>query len=246
MMTSFNGFSLSLPLDSSAARGDATRKARECNTDARAYARGMFCWEYAPSPKLASSRRMGDNATAFRFPEEETLTRAPGTYAVFETSQGTIVCRLFEKEAPQTVANFVGLAEGTKEFKDSRTGQKVKRPFYDGLSFHRVIPKFMIQGGCPLGTGTGDPGYRFADEFHPSLRHDKAGKLSMANAGPNTNGSQFFLTVAPTPWLDNKHAIFGEIVEGLDLAIKISELPRGANDKPKEAVTLKSLWIERV
>ncbi len=164
---------------------------------------------------------MGDNATAFRFPEEETLTRAPGTYAVFETSQGTIVCRLFEKEAPQTVANFVGLAEGTKEFKDPRTGQKVKRPFYDGLSFHRVIPQFMIQGGCPL-------------------------KLSMANAGPNTNGSQFFLTVAATPWLDNKHAIFGEVVEGLDLAIKISELPRGANDKPKEAVILKTLRIERV
>jgi peptidyl-prolyl cis-trans isomerase A (cyclophilin A) len=101
------------------------------------------------------------------------LTRAPGTYAIFDTSQGTIVCRLFEKEAPQTVANFVGLAEGTKEFKDPSTGQKVKRPFYDGLFFHRVIPQFMIQGGCPLGTGTGDPGYRFADEFHPSLRHDK-------------------------------------------------------------------------
>src|SRR6266446_5319739 len=106
---------------------------------------------------LASPGRMGDNASAFCFPEEETLTRAPGTYAVFETSQGTIVCRLFEKEAPQTVANFVGLAEGTKEFKEPRTGQKVKRPFYDGLSFHRVIPQFMIQGGCPLGTGTGDP-----------------------------------------------------------------------------------------
>jgi peptidyl-prolyl cis-trans isomerase A (cyclophilin A) len=189
---------------------------------------------------------MRDNASAFRFSQEETLTRAPGTYAVFETSEGTIVCRLFEKEAPQTVANFVGLAEGTKEFKDPHTGQKVKRPFYDGLSFHRIIPQFMIQGGCPLGTGTGDPGYRFADEFHPSLRHDKAGKLSMANAGPNTNGSQFFLTVAPTPWLDNKHAIFGEVVEGLDLAIKISELPRGANDKPKVPVILKSLRIERV
>jgi peptidyl-prolyl cis-trans isomerase A (cyclophilin A) len=189
---------------------------------------------------------MSDNAVAFRLPEEETLTRAPGTYAIFETSQGTIVCRLFEKEAPKTVANFVGLAEGTKEFTDPRTGQKVKRPFYDGLSFHRVIPQFMIQGGCPLGTGTGDPGYRFADEFHPSLRHDKAGKLSMANAGPNTNGSQFFLTVAATPWLDNKHAIFGEVVEGLDLAIKISELPRGANDKPKQPVLLKSLKIERV
>jgi peptidyl-prolyl cis-trans isomerase A (cyclophilin A) len=174
------------------------------------------------------------------------LSRAPGTYAVFDTSQGTIVCRLFEKEAPQTVANFIGLAEGTKEFKDARSGEKVKRPFYDGLVFHRVIPKFMIQGGCPLGTGTGDPGYRFADEFHPSLRHDKPGKLSMANAGPGTNGSQFFITVAPTPWLDNKHAIFGEVVEGMDLAVKISELPTGGGDKPKVPVVVKSLKIERV
>jgi peptidyl-prolyl cis-trans isomerase A (cyclophilin A) len=174
------------------------------------------------------------------------LSRAPGTYAVFDTSQGTIVCRLFEKEAPQTVANFVGLAEGTKEFKDPRSGEKVKRPFYDGLVFHRVIPKFMIQGGCPLGTGTGDPGYRFADEFHPSLRHDKPGKLSMANAGPGTNGSQFFITVAPTPWLDNKHAIFGEVVEGMELAVKISELPTGGGDKPKVPVVVKSLKIERV
>jgi len=183
---------------------------------------------------------------AFGHSEEATLSRAPGTYAIFDTSQGTIVARLFEKEAPKTVANFVGLAEGTKEFKDPRTGQTTKKPFYDGLTFHRVIPQFMIQGGCPLGTGTGDPGYRFADEFHPTLRHDKPGKLSMANAGPNTNGSQFFITVAPTPWLDNKHAIFGEVVEGLDLAVKISELPRGANDKPKTPVVVKSLRIERV
>ena len=99
------------------------------------------------------------------------MSRGPGTYAVFDTSQGNIVIRLFEKEAPQTVANFVGLAEGTKEFKDPKTGQKVKRPFYDGLTFHRIIPQFMIQGGCPMGTGTGDPGYRFADEFHPSLKN---------------------------------------------------------------------------
>jgi peptidyl-prolyl cis-trans isomerase A (cyclophilin A) len=183
---------------------------------------------------------------AFGHSEEETVTRKLGTYAIFDTSQGRIVARLFETEAPNTVANFVGLAEGTKEFKDPSTGQKVKRPFYDGLFFHRVIPQFMIQGGCPLGTGTGDPGYRFADEFHPSLRHDKPGKLSMANAGPNTNGSQFFITVAPTPWLDNKHAIFGEVVEGLDLAIKISELPRGANDKPTVPVVVTSLRIERV
>jgi peptidyl-prolyl cis-trans isomerase A (cyclophilin A) len=177
------------------------------------------------------------------------LSRTPGTYAVFETSQGTIVARLFEKEAPQTVANFVGLAEGTKEFQDPKTGQKAKHPFYNGLIFHRVIPQFMIQGGCPLGTGTGDPGYRFDDEFHPSLKHDKPGKLSMANAGlqggRGTNGSQFFITVAPTPWLDNKHSIFGEVVEGMDVAVKISEVPRGANDKPKQPVEMKSVRIER-
>ena len=168
------------------------------------------------------------------------------THAVFTTSEGTFKVKLFDQEVPNTVANFVGLAEATKEFTDPKTGQKAKRPFYDGLSFHRVIPNFMIQGGCPTGTGTGDPGYRFADEFHPSLRHDQAGKLSMANAGPNTNGSQFFITVAPTPWLDNKHAIFGEVIEGLDVAVKISELPRGANDKPKEAVTVSAVRIERI
>ena len=177
--------------------------------------------------------------------EEEILSRAPGTYAIFDTSLGKIAVRLFEKEAPQTVGNFVGLAEGTKEFTDPKTGKKAKRPFYDGLIFHRVIPQFMIQGGCPLGTGTGDPGYRFADEFHSSLRHDKPGKLSMANAGPGTNGSQFFITVAATPWLDNRHTIFGEVVEGMDIAVKISETPRGPNDKPKQPVELKSVKIER-
>jgi peptidyl-prolyl cis-trans isomerase A (cyclophilin A) len=174
------------------------------------------------------------------------LTRAPGTYAIFETSQGDITIRLFEKEAPNTVANFIGLAEGTKEFTDARTGQKAKRPFYDGLTFHRVIPKFMIQGGCPLGTGTGDPGYRFADEFHSTLRHDKPGKLSMANAGPGTNGSQFFITVAATPWLDDKHTIFGEVIEGQDVATKISQAMRDRSDRPLEAVLLKKVRIERV
>ena len=174
------------------------------------------------------------------------MTRKPGTYAVLETSQGDIVCRLFEKEAPNTVANFIGLAEGTKEFSDPHSGQKTKKPFFDGLTFHRVIPNFMIQGGCPLGTGTGGPGYRFADEFHPSLRHDKGGKLSMANSGPNSNGSQFFVTVAATPWLDNKHSIFGEIIEGEDIAVKISELPRDSSDRPRTPVVLKSVRIERV
>jgi peptidyl-prolyl cis-trans isomerase A (cyclophilin A) len=174
------------------------------------------------------------------------LTRTPGTYAIFETSQGQIVCRLFEKEAPKTVANFVGLAEGTMEFADPRSGGKTKRPFYDGLPFHRVIPDFMIQGGCPLGTGTGGPGFRFADEFHASLRHDRAGKLSMANAGPNTNGSQFFITVAPTPWLDNRHTIFGEVVEGQDIADGISQLPRDSSDRPRTPVVIEHLRIERV
>jgi peptidyl-prolyl cis-trans isomerase A (cyclophilin A) len=173
------------------------------------------------------------------------MTRPAGTYAIFETSQGNIVVRLLEKEAPNTVANFVGLAEGTKEFTNERTGKKEKRPFYDGLVFHRVIPDFMIQGGCPEGSGRGGPGYKFGDEFHPSLKHSKAGKLSMANAGPGTNGSQFFLTVAATPWLDNKHSIFGEVVEGQEIADKISKVPRDSGDRPKTPVTMK-VRIERV
>ncbi len=174
------------------------------------------------------------------------MSRPAGTYAIFETSQGNIVVRLLEKEAPKTVENFVGLAEGTKEFTDERTHKKEKRPFYDGLTFHRVIPDFMIQGGCPQGTGMGGPGYKFADEFHPSLKHSKAGKLSMANAGPGTNGSQFFITVAATPWLDNKHTIFGEIVEGQDVADKISKLQRDGSDRPRTPVTMRKVRIERV
>jgi len=174
------------------------------------------------------------------------LTRPPGTYAVLETSQGNIVCRLLEKEAPKTVANFVELAEGMREFKDPRSGQKIKRPFYDGLGFHRVIPQFMIQGGCSLGDGTGGPGYTFADEFHSTLRHDRPGKLSMANSGPNTNGSQFFITVAATPWLDKRHSIFGEVVEGLDVAVKISQAPRDGHDRPRTPVVIHKVRIERV
>jgi peptidyl-prolyl cis-trans isomerase A (cyclophilin A) len=174
------------------------------------------------------------------------MSRAAGTYAIFETSQGNIVVRLLEKEAPKTVENFIGLAEGTKEFIDEKSGKKQKRNYYDGLIFHRVIPKFMIQGGCPRGDGRGGPGYTFGDEFHPSLRHSKAGKLSMANAGPGTNGSQFFITVAATPWLDNKHTIFGEVVEGQDVADKISNLPRDSSDRPRTPVTLQKVRIERV
>jgi peptidyl-prolyl cis-trans isomerase A (cyclophilin A) len=174
------------------------------------------------------------------------MSRPAGTYAIFETSQGNIVIRLLEKEAPKTVENFVGLAEGTKEFTNEKTGKKERRNFYDGLAFHRVIPQFMIQGGCPEGTGRGGPGYKFADEFHPSLKHSTAGKLSMANAGPGTNGSQFFITVAATPWLDNKHTIFGEVVEGQDVADKISNAPRDGSDRPRTPITLNKVRIERV
>ena len=168
------------------------------------------------------------------------------THALFTTSEGAFKVRLFDDEAPNTVANFVGLAEGTKEFKDVKTGQNTKRPYFDGLVFHRVIDGFMIQGGCPLGTGTGGPGYRFADEFSPKLRHSKAGILSMANAGPNTNGSQFFVTLAATPWLDNKHTVFGEVVEGMDVVKKIgSTATSKPNDRPVKPITIEHVTIER-
>jgi peptidyl-prolyl cis-trans isomerase A (cyclophilin A) len=170
----------------------------------------------------------------------------PGTYARFDTTEGPFTIRLFDKEAPQTVANFVGLAEGSKEWKDPATGERKASPFYDGVVFHRIINGFMIQGGDRLGQGTGGPGYKFADEFHPTLRHDKAGILSMANAGPNTNGSQFFITLGPTPHLDNRHSVFGEVVEGLDVVKRIGALPTGRGDRPLNDVVMKSVRIERV
>lgn len=165
-------------------------------------------------------------------------------YAVFETSMGNFKAQLFPDKAPKTVENFVGLAKGTKEWTDPKTGKKEKKPLYDGTIFHRVIKDFMIQGGDPLGNGTGGPGYQFADEFDPTLKHDKPGRLSMANAGPGTNGSQFFVTVVPTPWLDGKHTIFGEIVEGMDVVNKISTTKVGPGDKPVEKVVLKHVKIE--
>ncbi len=167
------------------------------------------------------------------------------TFANFKTSEGDFTVRLLDEQAPKTVANFVGLAEGSKEFVDPNTRQKATRPFYDGLTFHRVIDGFMIQGGCPLGTGTGGPGYQFADEFGPGLKHDREGLLSMANAGPNTNGSQFFITLAPTPWLDNKHAIFGEVTDGLDVIRRIGKTRTGAGDRPAKEITVNSVAIER-
>jgi peptidyl-prolyl cis-trans isomerase A (cyclophilin A) len=169
----------------------------------------------------------------------ETLT------ATLTTSQGTITIRLFPDHAPKTVRNFVELAEGGREWTDPRTRQVTKDKLYDGTIFHRVIPQFMIQGGDPLGNGTGGPGYKFADEFHATLKHTKPGILSMANAGPNSNGSQFFITVAATPWLDNKHSIFGEVTEGYDVVERISKVARGGGDRPVKEVRINSVKIER-
>src|SRR4051812_16920913 len=175
------------------------------------------------------------------------MARQPGTYATFDTSMGKIVCRLFEKEAPNTVKNFIDLAEGKRNWSDSVSGKKGPGPLYDGTIFHRVIPNFMIQGGDPEGTGMGGPGYKFADETKGSPHgFQKPGKLAMANAGPNTNGSQFFITTADTSWLTGKHTIFGEVVEGYDVVEKISKLPTAAQDRPRKDVVLESVTIERV
>lgn len=180
-------------------------------------------------------------------PPEEKLELTTGTYAVFNTTMGKITIRLFDKRAPKTVANFVGLAEGTKEWKDPKSGKMVKRPFYDGLIFHRVIPEFMIQGGDPLGSGMGGPGFKFEDEFHPELKHDKPGILSMANSGPNTNGSQFFITEKPTPHLNNRHSVFGEVIgNGIAIVKAIARVDKAAQDRPKDDVVIKKLTIERV
>jgi len=170
----------------------------------------------------------------------------PGVYARFKTTKGEFLIKLFEKDTPETVGNFVGLAEGTKAWTDPATGGQVTRPYYDGLIFHRVIDGFMIQGGCPQGNGRGGPGYQFKDEFVPGLRHKGAGILSMANAGPGTNGSQFFITLGPTPHLDNKHTVFGEVVEGLDVVKAIGKVSTSRGDRPIDDVKIDSVTIERV
>jgi len=166
-------------------------------------------------------------------------------YAHFETTLGNFTVELFDTKTPKTVANFVGLAEGSKEWKHPKTGQKQKTPYYDGIIFHRVISGFVLQGGDPLGQGYGGPGYQFEDEFHPDLRHDRAGILSMANAGPNTNGSQFCITLGPTPHLDRRHSVFGAVVEGLDVVEKIGKVKTGPNDRPVTPVVMNKVTIER-
>jgi peptidyl-prolyl cis-trans isomerase A (cyclophilin A) len=165
--------------------------------------------------------------------------------ATLTTTQGTITVRLFPDHAPKTVRNFVELAEGGREWLDPRTGARTKDKLYDGTIFHRVITGFMIQGGDPLGTGTGGPGYQFADEIHPDLRFDKPYLLAMANAGPGTNGSQFFITTGATTWLNGKHTIFGEVIGGADVVEKISRVQTVPGDRPVTDVVLQSVTIQR-
>ena len=167
------------------------------------------------------------------------------TYATLKTSKGDIRVRLFPDTAPKTVENFVGLATGQRVWRDPRSGAEQHRPLYEGTIFHRVIPDFMIQGGDPLGTGRGGPGYEFEDEVGGSRRFDRPGYLAMANAGPNTNGSQFFITQAPTPWLTGKHTIFGEVVEGMDVVDSIAAAPRDASDRPREEIRIERVEIEQ-
>ena len=169
----------------------------------------------------------------------ETLT------ATLTTTQGTVTVRLFPDQAPKTVRNFVELAEGGREWTNPKTRVTTKAKLYDGTIFHRVIAGFMIQGGDPLGTGTGGPGYKFADEIHPDLRFDKPYLLAMANAGPGTNGSQFFITVAATPWLNGKHTIFGEVIDGVDVIKAITQVPTAPGDRPVTPVVLQSVTITR-
>jgi peptidyl-prolyl cis-trans isomerase A (cyclophilin A) len=166
-------------------------------------------------------------------------------FATFDTTEGTIVCKLYTTDAPKTVANFVGLATGEKEWTHPGTNEKKKDvPLYDGTLFHRCIPNFMVQGGDPLGKGTGGPGYQFEDEFKSGRKFDKQGILAMANAGPGTNGSQFFITVVPTPWLNNRHTIFGEVVKGYDVVEKVANvIPKGSGDRPKQDVVIRKLTI---
>src|ERR1700679_1194856 len=169
----------------------------------------------------------------------ETLT------ATLQTNAGPVVIRLFPDHAPKTVRNFVELAEGGKEGTDPRTGRVTTEKLYDGSVFHRVIPNFMIQGGDPLGSGRGGPGYQFGDEIHPDLRFDRPYLLAMATAGPGTNGSQFFITTAATPWLNGKHTIFGEVIEGADVVDRIGQVKTGSQDRPVEDVVIESVTVDR-
>lgn len=200
------------------------------------------------TPKAETAKKDEAKATKGKKDKKEAKDTKKGTpmFAMFETSKGNFKVKFLADKAPKTVETFAGLAEGSKEWTDPKTGSKVKKPFYDGLVFHRVIKDFMIQGGCPLGNGTGGPGFRFEDEFLPGQqKHSKPGILSMANAGPNTNGSQFFVTTVATPWLDGRHTVFGEVVEGMDVVHAIENSRTSAGDRPAEPITIKHVEIIR-
>ena len=197
---------------------------------------------WAASNNFAKTRKPASNASEAAKKQAEPVVSSPAptptnkeeekpmakTKFMIETTMGTIEGELYTDKAPNTVQNFVTLA---------------KKGFYDGIIFHRVIPDFMIQTGDPTGTGTGGPGYQFGDEFNAKLRHDKPGVLSMANSGPGTNGSQFFITIVPTPWLDNRHSIFGQVTQGMDVVLAIVKAPRDANDKPLTTISMKKVTI---
>jgi peptidyl-prolyl cis-trans isomerase A (cyclophilin A) len=202
---------------------------------------------FALSLLAVSARAEDDDPAKGKFTLEEATKGLSGSgplTAKIDTTLGTFTCELYEKQTPITVANFVGLARGVRPWKDPKTGQWVKKPYYDGLIFHRVIPGFMIQGGDPLGVGTGNPGYRFADEIVPELKFDKPGLMAMANAGPVTNGSQFFITDSKPEYLNGRHTIFGQC-EPLSLVTKIANVERGPRDKPTTDVVMKKVTISR-
>ncbi|HEX4750120.1 MAG TPA: peptidylprolyl isomerase [Bryobacteraceae bacterium] len=193
----------------------------------------------------APARHTAPKAAAPALPEVA-LPSEPGLYAVIYTSMGNIVCRLYEHEAPNAVANFRGLATGAKTWTNPKTAKPMHTPLYSGTTFHRVIPDFMIQGGDPAGDGTGFPGYEFEDEINPDRKFDHPGVLAMANHGRNTNGSQFFITVAPAEHLNGGYTVFGEVVSGQDVADAISKVPRDSNDKPLTPVVIKAIAIHQV
>lgn len=201
-----------------------------------------------PAEEIANINEKNQNQgvrSIMKTDNEFNLEKGQKLYATFKTSMGDMVAELYWEKAPKTVANFVGLAEGSKPWVNPKTGKKETKPLYSGTIFHRVIPDFMIQGGDPLGVGMGGPGYNFADEFDPTLRHNAPGILSMANSGPGTNGSQFFITETATPHLDDRHSVFGKIIENSALIAKIARVPRGRNDKPSTDVVLNEVVITR-
>ncbi len=206
-------------------------------------------WITRPAAWLAAALFLPATLAAQGFDHGPELEEGRDYYATLITNHGKIHLELYGEEAPRTVQNFVNLAEGTAEFRHPRTGERVKRPFYNGLTFHRVIPDFMIQGGDPLGTGSGGPGYNFEDEFHPELNFDRPGLLAMANSGPNTNGSQFFITESEPTWLNQRHTIFGGIVEGtdgLDVVRAIARVDRDQRDRPRTPVVIEHVKIHRL